>query len=98
MVSERKRDENCASDRKICDESNLWSATQRQKRSTDFMLMSGLNKTIDQLTMANSVCWYGHVLRRGWSCLEKGISLRLKVKRRKGGQRGRGRSRLRKKM
>ena len=25
--------------------------------------MFGLNKTIDQLAMANSVCWYGHVLR-----------------------------------
>ena len=21
------------------------------------------------LPMANSVCWYGYVLRRGWSCL-----------------------------
>ena len=28
------------------------------------MLMLGLNKTIDQLAMANSVHWYGHVLRR----------------------------------
>ena len=26
--------------------------------------MSGLNENIDQLVMANSVCWYGHVLRR----------------------------------
>ena len=24
----------------------------------------GLNETIDQFAMANSVCWYGHVLRR----------------------------------
>ena len=33
-------------------------------RSLDFMLMLDLNETIDQLAMANSVCWNGHVLRR----------------------------------
>ena len=27
-----------------------------RKRSTDLMFMLGLNETIDQLTMANSVC------------------------------------------
>ena len=32
--------------------------------STDLMLMFGLNGTIDQLAMANSACWYVHVLRR----------------------------------
>ena len=26
--------------------------------------MLGLKETMDQLAMANSVCWYGHVLRR----------------------------------
>ena len=31
---------------------------------TDLMLMMGLSETIDQLDMANSFCWYGHVLRR----------------------------------
>ena len=35
-----------------------------KKRSTDLMFMLGLNETMDQLAMANSVCWYGHVLRR----------------------------------
>ena len=35
-----------------------------RKRSTDLMFMLGLNETIDQLSMANSVRWYGHVLRR----------------------------------
>ena len=34
------------------------------KRSTDLMFMLGLTETIDQLAMANSVWWYGHVLRR----------------------------------
>ena len=28
------------------------------------MLMLGLNETMDQLAMAGSVCWYGHVLWR----------------------------------
>ena len=28
------------------------------------MFMLGLNKTIDQLAMAISVCWYGHELKR----------------------------------
>ena len=32
------------------------------KCNLTFML--GLCETIDQLAMANSVCWYGHVLRR----------------------------------
>ena len=34
------------------------------KSSTGLMFMLGLNETIDQLAVANSVCWYGHVLRR----------------------------------
>ena len=34
------------------------------KRSTDLMFMLGFNETMDQLIMANSVHWYGHVLRR----------------------------------
>ena len=34
------------------------------KRSTCLMLMLGLNESIDQFAMANSVHWYGHVLGR----------------------------------
>ena len=34
------------------------------KRSTDLLLISGLNEMIDELATANSVRWYGHVLRR----------------------------------
>ena len=41
-----------------------------RERFTDLMLI--LSETIDQLAMANSVRWYGHVLRRGWSYFEKG--------------------------
>ena len=35
-----------------------------RKRSTGLMFMLGLSKTIDQLSMAISVCWCGHVLRQ----------------------------------
>ena len=35
-----------------------------RKRSTDLMFMLDLWETIDQLAMANSVRWYGDVLRR----------------------------------
>ena len=34
------------------------------KRASDLMLTLGLNETIDQLAMACSVHWYGHVLIR----------------------------------
>ena len=37
---------------------------KHRNRSTDLMIMLGLSETIDQLAMANSVFWYGHVLRR----------------------------------
>ena len=51
-----------------------------RKKSTDLMFMLGLIETMDQLAMANSVCWYGHVLRSE--------DMRLNVIGRKGGQRG----------
>ena len=35
-----------------------------RKRSMDLMLMLGLNETTYKLVIANSVRWYGHVLRR----------------------------------
>ena len=35
-----------------------------RKRSMDLMLMLGFIETMDELAQANSVCWYGHVLRR----------------------------------
>ena len=37
---------------------------KNRKRSTDLKFMLRLNETIDQLAMANSVCWHGHVLRK----------------------------------
>ena len=35
-----------------------------RKISKDLMFMQGLKETIDQLAMANSDCWYGHVSKR----------------------------------
>ena len=35
-----------------------------RKRSMDLILMLFFKETIDQLAIANSVRWYGHVLRR----------------------------------
>ena len=35
-----------------------------RKRCMDLMFMLGLNKTINQLAVANIVCCYHHVLRR----------------------------------
>ena len=40
-----------------------------RKKSKDFMPMLGLNETIDQLAMANSVHLYGHVLRGEDGCV-----------------------------
>ena len=51
--------------------------------------MLGLNSAIDQLAIACSVRWYGHVVRRGH------LVLRLKVKGKKEIQCEHGRSRLR---
>ena len=63
------------------------------------MLMLGLNETLNKLNMVNSVCLYGHVLRREDShVLRRALhTLRLKIKVRKGGHEGYRRSRLRKK-
>ena len=49
------------------------------------MLMQGLNETIDQLTMTNSVHCYGHVWRREDSLvLRRALDLEFKDKRKKG--------------
>ena len=57
-----------------------------RERSTDFMMMLGLNESIDQLVMANSVHWYGHVLRR-----EDGLIIRRALDFEVEGQRKKGR-------
>ena len=64
----------------------MWSTAQRQKISADLILMLNLNETINQLAMANSVHWYGHVLRR-----EDGYVLRRALVFAVDGQRKKGR-------
>ena len=55
------------------------------ERSTDLMFMLGLEETIDQLAMANSVRWYGHVLRRmNGHILRRALYFEVKGQRRKG--------------
>ena len=54
------------------------------------MLMLGLSGTIDQLAMANSVRWYGHVLRR-----KDGHALRRELDFEVEGQRKKGRPKRR---
>ena len=72
----------------------MWSTTQRSmvraqlkdsKRSTHLMFMLCLSETIDQLAMANSVRWYGHVLREDGHVLRRALDFEV------GGQRKKGR-------
>ena len=54
-------------DREIHGESNVHLKSYNvhlKDRKGSKELMFGLNEIIEQLAMANSVCWYGHVLRR----------------------------------
>ena len=43
-----------------------------RKRDKELMLMFGLNETMDQLTMASSVCSYGRELRMENGHISKG--------------------------
>ena len=55
------------------------------QRSTDLMFMLGLNETIDQLAVANSVHWYGHVLRReDGNILRRALNFEFEGQRKKG--------------
>ena len=70
-----------------------------RKRSTDLIFMLGLKETIDQLAMANGVYWDCHVLRgEDGHVFGRLLDLGLKVKGRRGGQRGCAKSRSRKKV
>ena len=49
------------------------------------MLMLGLTKTIDQLAMDNSVCWYCHVSIKGCGqVLRRAWNIEIKAQRRRG--------------
>ena len=56
-----------------------------RKRSKDLMLMLCLKETIDQLAMASSVRWYGHVLRReDGHVLRRALGFEVQGQRKKG--------------
>ena len=75
----------------------MWSTAQRYIKYTDLIFRPGLNETIDQLAMANSVRWHGYVLRRdGGHVLRMASDFEVKCQRRNGGRRGFEKCRLRK--
>ena len=58
---------------------------KNRKRSMNMIFMKGLTETIDQLTMANSVHCYGHVLRReDVHALRKALGFEVEGQRKKG--------------
>ena len=58
---------------------------RNSKRSMDMMFMLGLNETIDQLAMTNSVCWYGDVLMiEDGHVLRRALYLEVEDQRKKG--------------
>ena len=57
---------------------------KNRKGYADLMLMLGMNETIDQMSMANSVCWCGHVLRRDdGHVLRRALDLEVEGQRKK---------------
>ena len=60
-------------------------SSKTDRRYMDLMFMLGLKETIDQLAMANSVRWYGHVLRReDGHALRRALDFEVKGQRKKG--------------
>ena len=62
----------------------LWSTTQNGNRAKDFMLMQGINESINQLGMANnvrsSVGEDRHVMKRGLGFEVKGQTKKRRSK------------------
>ena len=55
-----------------------------KKSTIDLMQMLDLNETIDQLARANTVCWYGHVLRKDKNnFLRRALDIKVKWTRKK---------------
>ena len=51
----------------------------------NLLLMFGLNETTGQLTISNTVHWYGHVLRReDGHVLRRGMEIEVDGQRKKG--------------
>ena len=85
MVPEVKRDGHFVKERSMV---RAMCGIQFKDRviTDDIMWMSGLNEAIDQMAIASSVHWYGHVLKR-----EDGDVLRRALDCEVEGQRNRGR-------
>ena len=67
-----------------------------RKRAEDLMEMLGLKETAVQMTKANGMRWYGHVLRRDEGhVLRKALEFEVKGKRKPGRGRCRRRRRAR---
>ena len=63
----------------------MWSTAQRQHFFTDLMFMLGVNETMDQFAMANSVRWYGQLLKiEDGNVLRRLLDFELKGPRKKG--------------
>ena len=61
------------------------SSSRIDKGAKDLMLTLGLTEAVDQLVMANSVRWYGHVLRReDGHVLRTALDIEVKGQRKKG--------------
>ena len=60
-----------------------------RERSMDLMFMLGLKEAMNQLSMANSDRWYGHVLRRDYGhILRRALDFEVNGQRKKGRPRG----------
>ena len=46
-----------------------------KKMTKDLMQMLDLEETVDQLVRANSICWFGHVLRKDKNKFREGHSI-----------------------
>ena len=69
------------------------------KKSMCLMFVLGLSETMDQLAMANSVRWYGHVLRRDdGHVLRMALDFEVEGQRKKGRLKSTWKSRLMKKV
>ena len=74
----------CLYENEIHGESNVWSTAQNREKSMDLMFMLGLNETMRQLAVANSVHWHGNVLRReDGHVLRRSLDIKVKCKRKK---------------
>ena len=82
MVPERKQD---GKGNGINAESTVWSTAPNRKRSKDLMFLLGLIETICLFAMTNSVCLYGHVLKKvNGHVLRMTLDFKVEVQRKKG--------------